>query len=92
MSDIPIDDLVELLTSISKAAPLDRYAPYPHLSTGLLRKLHGALREAFDTDEATPDGKPKRHGVREYADWREQCDRLEEQLRKRNEQFTPVPW
>jgi len=65
---------------------------WSELSLEALRKLHGALRRAFDEDEASPEGVEPPHGVRKYRDWRYQSDKLEGELVRRGDQFQPIPW
>lgn len=61
-------------------------------STPGLQMMHKAVRDAFDKDEATPQGQQKPYGVRHYADWRQWSDALEAVLESRGAPFTPIPW
>lgn len=60
-------------------------------SEGGLRGLHDALRGALAEDDQLPKG-AKKYGVREYADFREQSDLMEEVMRERDIDFTPISW
>ena len=60
------------------------------LSDGAVRKLHDAVREAFDADERDPTNAV--HGVRQLGDWRAVADLLERELTTRGMVFVPVPW
>lgn len=54
------------------------------------------LREPIVTGLKEEDGLPERavrkHGYRQFSDFRIWCDAIEAELRSRGEQFTPVDW
>ncbi|WP_372988289.1 hypothetical protein [Marinobacter sp.] len=57
-----------------------------------LQKMHLAVLHSLEKDDATPEGKPKVYGVREYNDWRAWADALEEEMDKRGVTHNKVPW
>lgn len=63
---------------------------YRTVSENYLRMLHDAMHRALkEDDEAVGE---KKYGVREYPDFREQSDQLEETMTDRGIPFVPVPW
>lgn len=61
------------------------------LSTKALRMLHNGLLRAMATDDALPKGQ-KPYLIREYADWRNPADRIENELWARGAHFVPLAW
>lgn len=61
------------------------------LSTNGLKLLHETIRGALKEDDALPAGS-KKYDVREYPDWRAQCDQIEAELTKRLEPLSPTAW
>jgi hypothetical protein len=64
----------------------------PGLSTNGLKARHNAILDAVAKDDATPLGRDKLYGAREFPDWRQMCIELEDELSRRNEPFRKVPW
>ncbi len=69
-----------------------QYPNYPGLTTGSLRDLHDSIKKAMSADDATPEGQDKPYGVREYPDWKEHADRIEQELDSRDEQYEKIDW
>jgi hypothetical protein len=63
---------------------------YDKLSTTSLKDLHDSIRRCIDEDDAMPKDTMKRYGVREYPDWKEHLDKIEAELKNRNQTFTPI--
>jgi hypothetical protein len=64
---------------------------YDKLSIASLKDMHDSIKRCLDEDDATQKGKAKRYwGVREYPDWKEQLDKIEAELTKRSQTFTPI--
>ncbi|WP_426732549.1 hypothetical protein [Myxococcus faecalis] len=85
--------VLEQLQEIRDVLP--KPLPFPvnthAFSDNSLEMLHTATREAFDEDESRPPN-DKRFFVREYSDWKDWSDRLENEMRRRNLRFEPIPW
>lgn len=63
------------------------------MSTPGLLKMHSAVREAIEVDDALIlSGFKPTYGVRDYADWRSWSDALEAELDKRNAKYAKVSW
>jgi hypothetical protein len=61
------------------------------LSTNGLVLLHTTIAKALAEDDALP-ANAKKYGVREYPDWREQADAIEQELATRKEAYAPIRW
>jgi len=55
-----------------------------------LRELHRSLWEGIHVDEALARGGNLIH-IRDFPDWRQQCRRVEIELRRRGLAFEPLP-
>lgn len=64
----------------------------PGYSTNGLKMMHEAIRNALAHDDALPSGQEKIYGVREFADWREQADKIEAELNSRGVTYTKIIW
>ena len=64
----------------------------PGFSTNGLKALQAAIFKAMETDDATPASQEKVYYVREFPDWKELADKLEEELDWRGASYTKVPW
>ena len=69
-----------------------QYPNYPGLTTGSLGDLHDSIKKAMSADDATPEGQGKPYGVREYPDWKEHADRIEQELDSRDEKYEKIDW
>ena len=61
------------------------------LSTSALLDLHRAIQQALTEDDQLPDGE-KKYGVREFGDFRQEADEIEQQLRARGREFAAIAW
>ena len=68
-----------------------RWHYFQLLTTGAVRELHQAIKQALAEDDRLPEGK-KVYGVREFPDFRQEADELETELDRRKEKFTRIVW
>jgi hypothetical protein len=62
------------------------------LSDGGLLSLYNAITYALEEDDAIPAGRPKRYGVRQYADFKTWGSALEAEIKRRGLKYTPIHW
>ena len=62
------------------------------LSTSSLLMLHSVVRQALVTDDDLPEGATKIHEVREYPDWKQWSDRIENVLDNRRVKYERIKW
>ena len=62
------------------------------MSTRGLRAMQRSIHDRLVEEDSLPVGTEKIYGVREYGDWREQGDEIEEELDARGEIYTKVAW
>jgi len=60
------------------------------LTDDSLKSLHTLIREAVAYDDANQHA--KKYGVREISDWKSQADAFERELKKRQINFSAIPW
>jgi hypothetical protein len=61
------------------------------LSTNGLTLLHTTIAKSLAEDDALP-ASAKKYGVREYPDWRQQADAIEQELANRKQTYAPIAW
>jgi hypothetical protein len=54
--------------------------------------LHDTIRRVLAEEDALEENQPKKYGVREHPDFREQADSVGAELTERGEQFMPIAW
>jgi hypothetical protein len=59
------------------------------LSTNGLTLLHTTIAKALAEDDALP-ANAKKYGVREYPDWQQQADAIEQELTNRREAYALI--
>lgn len=64
----------------------------PGFSTNGLLMMHSGILNALEIDDATAAGSEKPYGVREFADWRSHCEKIEAELDKRQVQYVKIKW
>ena len=63
---------------------------YNHYSIEALRELHNSVRKCLEEDDNTPEGENKPYDVRATSDWAEHLSKIETELSKKGESFTPI--
>ncbi len=65
---------------------------YPAAPDSYLLQLHSGIKDALAEDDAIPQGKPKKYGVRGFRDFKDQTDALEVELDKRPVKYNKIEW
>lgn len=63
---------------------------YNLFSTSVLKEFHKVIQNALEYDDRIPHGQPKRYGVREFPDWKEELIEIESELKNRKESFIQI--
>jgi hypothetical protein len=62
------------------------------LSDKGLLSLYNAITKALDEDDNIPEEENKKYGVRDFLDWQIWGNSLEAEIKKRDLEYTPIPW
>jgi hypothetical protein len=62
------------------------------LSDAGLLSLYNAITYALEEDDAISAARPKKYGVRQYADFKTWGSALEAEINRRGLHYRPIPW